>query len=240
MNTPDSATSTAAPSASSKAASASPKPTVTLYGTPISRTFRCLWMAHEFGLDFQFVPLDFRKGETRTPAHLARNPNGHVPVLEDGDVTLWESLAINLYLAKKHGGPLAPATVAEDGAITMWALWAANEVERPVVQVLLHRVFMPPERRDESKVAQALQDLAAPLGVLEAALAQSPWLVGARCTVADINTASIIDWLAAPEAFATRPALSDWFARCKARPAYAAAKAMQANPGVLRRMKPDA
>src|SRR6185437_3394897 len=80
-----------------------------IYGVARSRTFRTLWMAKELGLDYEHVKIDFATGDTRTPAHLALNPNGHVPVIDDDGFVLWESMAINLYLAKKYGaGTLYP------------------------------------------------------------------------------------------------------------------------------------
>jgi glutathione S-transferase len=67
-----------------------------IYGVARSRTARVLWMAKELGLDYEHVKVDFATGETRQPAHLALNPNGHVPVIDDDGVILWESMAINL------------------------------------------------------------------------------------------------------------------------------------------------
>src|SRR5205085_12420880 len=77
-----------------------------IYGVARSRAFarvRTLWMAKELGLDYEHVKVDFATGETRTPVHLALNPNGYVPVIDDNGFVLWESMAINLYLAKKYG-----------------------------------------------------------------------------------------------------------------------------------------
>src|SRR5438445_3431194 len=72
-----------------------------IYGVARSRAARVLWMAKELGLDYQHIKVDFATGETRAPAHLALNPNGHVPVIDDDGFILWESMAINLYLDRK-------------------------------------------------------------------------------------------------------------------------------------------
>ena len=74
-----------------------------IHGTYPSRVYRVLWLANELGLDYEQVPTRFWDGSTKTPEFLAINPNGRVPAIEDGAFRLWESLAINLYLAKKHG-----------------------------------------------------------------------------------------------------------------------------------------
>ena len=92
--------------------------TVKIYGSMRSRATRCVWAAEETGVPYELVAV----ADTRAADFLKINPNGRVPALVDGDLRLFESLAINLYIAKKHGGPLAPKDVAEDGAMTMWSL----------------------------------------------------------------------------------------------------------------------
>ena len=73
-----------------------------IYGIPRSRAFRTLWMAKELGLEYENIAIDMGKGETRSPDYLAINPNGHIPAIDDDGVILWESMAVNLYLAKKY------------------------------------------------------------------------------------------------------------------------------------------
>jgi len=85
-----------------------------IYGVARSRAFRVLWMAQELGLDYQHVKVDFASGETREPGFLALNPNGQVPVIDDDGFILWESMAINLYLAKKYGAGEFYPTRLED------------------------------------------------------------------------------------------------------------------------------
>jgi glutathione S-transferase len=82
-----------------------------LYGTSMSRAVRSLWALEEAGVEYEHVPVGFT-GETRKPEYLKINPNGHMPALDDNGTTLWESMAINLYIAEKYGkAPLWPATV---------------------------------------------------------------------------------------------------------------------------------
>src|SRR5262252_718573 len=113
---------------------------LTIYGVYRSRASRNLWLAGELGIPFKHVPVlqlyrlagssaNVGVLHTKSPEFIKLNPNGHVPSIEDDGLVLHESLAINLYLAKKHGGPLAPANVAEDGEMAMWSLWAATELE---------------------------------------------------------------------------------------------------------------
>jgi len=209
---------------------------LTIYGAYRSRASRAIWLANELGLAFKHVPVmqlyrlsaeaATRTRNTRSPEFLAVNPNGHIPAIDDDGLILSESLAINLYLAKKHGGPLAPADLAEDALMTMWALWAAIQVEPHSIQVLNHRLARRPEERDPEVAAAAIRALRAPLGVLDEALARSGSIVGGRFTVADINTAEVLRYaLPAPELFEAAPRVRAWLAACHARPAF---KAMMA------------
>ncbi len=205
---------------------------LTIYGVYRSRASRCIWLAHEIGLPFKHVPVmqAYRLDNpdapdaplnTRSPAFLTINPNGHIPSIDDDGLVLHESLAINLYLAKRYGDTLGPADVAEDGQMGMWALWAATEVEPHSIQVLYHRVSYPPADRNPAVAQAAIDALRKPLEVLDQALAATGFLVGGRFTVADINVAEVVRYaLPAPELFEATPALRGWLAACHARPAY--------------------
>lgn len=200
-----------------------------IYGNARTRANRAIWMAEELGLAYQVIPVDVAKGEARAPWFLAINPNGHVPAIDDEGFHLCESMAINLYLARKHGGPLAPRDAHEEGLAAQWSFWAVTEMEGPGLEVLFHRALLPPDKRDETKVAAALTTLEGPAGVLDAALARRDWLAADRFTVADLNTAAIAGYLrAAPEFLSRFPKLADWLGRCGARPAF---RAMAAKRG---------
>jgi glutathione S-transferase len=205
---------------------------LTIYGVYRSRASRNIWLANELGVPFKLVPVmqlyrlpgpDAAKSvlNTKSPEFLKVNPNGHVPSIDDDGLILHESLAINLYLAKKHGGPLAPATLAEEGQMAMWALWAANEVEGNALTVLNHRVAKPPAERDPKLAQAAIEALRAPFAVLDKELAATGFLVGGRFTVADINTAEVVRYaMAAPELFEAAPRVKAWLAAAHARPAF--------------------
>ena len=123
--------------------------TLKIYGVARSRAFRTLWMAKELGLDYEHIKVDFATGETRRPEHLALNPNGHVPVIDDDGFILWESMAINLYLAKKYGKDgIYPALLADEARAWQWSFWGMTEVERPVLTALFNRAILPEHQRD--------------------------------------------------------------------------------------------
>lgn len=192
-----------------------------IYGVARSRTIRTLWMAAELGLEYEHIPVAVGAEGSKQPEYLRLNPNGEVPFIDDDGFILSESLAINLYLARKHGGPLQPANVAEIGQAIMWTLWAATGVERNAAHALYNTSSYAPEKRDPAVVKECLEALKAPLAVLDAALVKGGgYLVGGRFTVADLNVVGVLFYLRAnPEALADKPAIRAWYAAALARPA---------------------
>jgi glutathione S-transferase len=207
---------------------------VTLYGVTRSRASRNIWLMNELGQPYEQVPViqAYRLANpeapdapvnTRSPSFLAVNPNGHIPSMKDGDLVLNESLAINLYLARKFGGPLSPASLAEEGEVAMWTLWAATEAEPHAIQILYHRLMKQGDERKPELADAAVVALRQPFQVLNDALAANGHLVGGRFTVADINVAEVIRYASpAPELFEAAPHVKAWLAACQARPAFKA------------------
>ena len=200
-----------------------------IYGVARSRAFRTLWMAKELGLDYEHFKVDFATGETRTPAHLALNPNGHVPVIDDNGFILWESMAINLYLAKKYGRDgFYPARLDDEARAWQWSFWGMTEVERPVLTALFNRAILPEGQRDAAAADAAEKTLAQPLRVLDGALAPAPYLLGQSFTVADLNVASILAWARPAQIdMSAFPKVAEWLRICAERPAARAARQLQ-------------
>jgi glutathione S-transferase len=200
-----------------------------IYGVARSRAFRTLWMAKELGLDHEHIKVDFATGETRTPGFLALNPNGHVPVIDDDGFVLWESMAINLYLAKKHSlGKLYPSGLQDEARAWQWSFWGMTEVERPVLTALFNRAILPEDKRDAAAADAAEKTLAQPLGVLDGALGRSANLLGSDFTVADLNVASILSWARPAQInMAPFPKTAEWLKNCAERPAARAARQLQ-------------
>lgn len=205
---------------------------ITIHGVHRSRASRNIWLCHEMGLAFRHVPV-IQAGRladplapgaplnTRSPEFLKVNPNGMIPAVEVDGMVLTESLAINLYLAKRSGGDLGPRTAGEEARMTEWALWAATGVEPHALNILYHRVMKPEAERDAALADAGEAALRAPFAVLDAALAQDGFLVGGRFTVADLNTAEVVRYaLPAPALFEAAPRVQAWLAACHARPAY--------------------
>ena len=197
-----------------------------IYGLARTRAFRALWIAKELGLDYEHIPTEIGAAGARQPEYLAINPNGRLPAIDDGGFILWESLAITLYLAKKHGR-LYPETLEGEAKAWQWSLWAVQEVDRGVNIWSLHAVRLPPEDRDPQRLAEALKVLSAPFKVLDGALAERPYLLGSDFTVADLNVAAVISRAIDMDLSAT-PHIGDWLKRCLERPAAVAARRLRA------------
>ena len=198
---------------------------ITLYGSMASRAHRVVWMLKELALPFVHVPTAFQDGSTHTPAFLALNPNGRVPALDDDGLVLFESLAINLHLARKYGlAPLdlAPRGIVEEALATQWSFWVVTEIEKPLLLASANRKLFAQSQRVEAEAQIAIGKLARPLQVLDQHLATRAHLLGERFTVADLNVATVMDL--APQcglALADWPRVQAWHQRCLARPAAA-------------------
>jgi len=198
-----------------------------IYGIARTRAFRALWMAMELGLDYEHDPVEIGDAGARTPEFLTINPNGRLPVIVDDGFVLFESLAITLYLAKKHSsGRLYPTTLEGEARAWQWSLWAVTEVDRGVNIWSLHAVRLPPAERDVAKRDEALKVLVAPFRVLDAAVSKQPYLLGSDFTVADLNVAAVISRAIEMDLSAT-PNLKAWLTRCLERPAARQALALK-------------
>src|ERR1700730_83875 len=117
-------------------------------GIAATSAFRVLWVAKDLGLPYEHIPIEIGQAGAHKPEYLAINPNGRLPAIDDEGFALWESLAITLYLAKKHSaGRLYPATLQAEATAWQWSLWSVQEVDRGVNIWSLHAVRLPAEPR---------------------------------------------------------------------------------------------
>jgi glutathione S-transferase len=191
-----------------------------IYGTSMSRAGRALWAADELGIKFEHVPTGIGEAGSRKPDFLKINPNGHVPAIDDDGTVVWESMAINLYLAEKHGkAPLWPSKVEDRARTYQWSFWAMTEIEPHLITILMNRMLLPKEQRNEQAAANAVQALNAPLKVLDQSL-KSGYLLGSEFSIADLNVASVLllATMVGVDMSGT-PAAKAWLEKCLARPA---------------------
>ncbi|VDS09053.1 Disulfide-bond oxidoreductase YghU [Paracoccus haematequi] len=206
---------------------------LTIHGVTRSRASRIVWLCHEIGLEFRQNPViqAYRLADpdapdaplnTHSPSFLALSPAGTIPVIEDDGLTLSESLAATLYLARKYGGDLGPADLSEDALMMQWSFYAATAIEPDALTILfLHAPSRLQAGEDQAHVANAAERLIRPLKVVEAHLATHAHLVGGRFTVADINLAEILRYAQGyAELMGQFPATMAWLEECQSRPAF--------------------
>ena len=196
-----------------------------LFGTARSRALRAVWGMEEVGIAYEHVPVGFGP-DSKTPEYLAVNPNGRIPALIDGDLQLFESMAINLYLAKHYGGALYPSGAADEARAWQWSVWAISEIEPLQMNIVVQKLFTPEEKRNPKIVDSATRGLQRPLRVLDAALAGRDWLLGGQFSVADLNVASVMHLMKNIDfGYAEHANVQRWADACYARPALARALA---------------
>ncbi len=196
-----------------------------IYGSARSRASRTLWMVKELGLAYDHLDYAPRSPETRTAAFLALNPNGSVPVIDDDGFILSESMAINLYLARKHGR-LAPADAKAEALTLQWSLWETDRLDRQVVNYVNHTSGLPEAQRNKVIAELAWADIVPALTTLDGYLAKAKWLVGDDFSVADLNVASAL-YRGLFMDLAKWPNVKSWLERCWDRPAAKAVRAMR-------------
>jgi glutathione S-transferase len=193
-----------------------------IYGHPGSRAARPLWVCRELGLQYEHVPTHFADGGTKSAEFLAINPAGRIPAIDDGGFRLAESMAINIYLAKKHGGELAPQSLEDEARMLQWSFWAMTEVEKSLLAIFMQRAELPPGSAVEKYFRERapIKALEHPLSVLNGHLANQQYLLGDSFTLADLNVASVLSMgLAAKFDFSGYPNVQQWLTRCVSRPA---------------------
>ena len=196
-----------------------------LFGISGSRALRAVWGIEETGIDYEHVPVNYG-ADSKSGDYLAVNPNGRIPALVDGDLTLFESMAINLYLAKRYGGTLYPANAADEARAWQWSVWAISEIEPLQMQIVIQMLFTPEEKKNPKVIPGATKGLQRPLKVLDVALAGRNWLVGDAFSVADLNVASVMHLMKDIRFdYSAYANVQRWADACYARPALARALA---------------
>jgi glutathione S-transferase len=189
-----------------------------LYYHPLSgHSRRVLLVAAHLNLPLELVVVDLPAGEQRGAAHLKRNPNGRVPVLEDGDLMLWESRAIMQYLADQTPGQtLLPTDPRQRAEVNRWLFWCAAHMA-PACGILVRERFVKSlsgRAADPTEVARGEELFAQTAAVLDAHLADKIWVAHGRVTLADFSLAAGFA-LAGPARLpiADYPSLRAWLGR---------------------------
>lgn len=202
-----------------------------IYGAAHSRAFRVIWLANEIGVPYEHVPLTFNvpDAQCKESWYVALNPNANLPTIDDDGFVMWETGAINLYLASKYSSPLNPATPQDHGRMLQWAFFATTEIEPAMLTLLVHRMVLPPEQRNADLADRSEQTLRAKLAVLEQQLARTPFFGGQRWNMADFMLACVLYVVKIRMKYdlSAYPRLDSWLTASINRPAALAARKLR-------------
>ncbi len=151
-----------------------------LHFAPNSRAGRIVWLLEELDLPYDLNRMDFHPKDLKSDEHRARHPLGRVPVLDDGDISIFESGAIVEYVLERHkNGGLKPAVdAAEFPQYLQWYHYCEGMVMPPINTIVVQTILLPPERRDETVLGQAQKLLTRAMAPIEEALAGKDYLIG--------------------------------------------------------------
>jgi glutathione S-transferase len=187
-----------------------------------SNVQKVVWTVDELGLEHKRHTVGGAFGGNHEPSYLEMNPNGLVPVLRDGDITIFESNAIVRYLAARYGeGSLRPTLPKAVAAAEQWMEWQTTTVVPAISAIFWNKVRLPAAQRNDKAIANAEATLMNVLPIADRALASSPWFAGDSFSFGDI-VLGVLYWRYShldcrkPET----PNISRWFAALQKRPAY--------------------
>ena len=154
---------------------------LTLHFAPNSRAGRILWLLEELALPYELNRMDFHPKDLKSDAHRARHPLGRVPVLDDGDISIFESGAIVEYILERHkNGGLKPDVASPlFPEYLQWFHYCEGMVMPPINTIVVQTILLPPDRRDEKVLGQAQRLLTKALEPVNDSLAGRDYLIGA-------------------------------------------------------------
>lgn len=193
-----------------------------IYGQARSRAFRVIWLAKEANIAYEHVPVTIMgdQPECKAPWYVAMNPNARVPTIDDDGFVMWETAAINLYLAEKYRASIYPTTPQGKGRMLQWALYVSNDIEPPMIAMYQHRVLFATEKRNAALADTSEAQLLLRLQTLEAQLEKTPYFGGAQWDMADFMVASVLYTLTAIQYDLSKfPKLKAWLYASIERPA---------------------
>ena len=196
---------------------------IQLYWSPRSRSFSAIWLLEETGLPYERMLTDISTGAQKAPEYLDINPMGKVPGLKDGEAALGEASAICAYIADRYPeAKLAPAvTDPRRARYLQWLFFSPGCIEPAIIQIFT-KIEIPTSTAAWGSATQVFD-------VLEAALANGPWILGEEFSAADIMIGSGLNFAVRLfKIIPSRPSFDAYVARCMARPAFQAAEKIAA------------
>ncbi len=193
-----------------------------LFGSPVSTcTRKVLATLNETKTPFDFVAIDFAKGEHKAPAHMARQPFGQVPALDDDGFKMYEARAMARYIDAKAGGPLTPKDLQGRARMEQWISVETENFAPHAMKFIYHSVFKREQPAEVLTKAGAGLDVA--YGAMDRQLAETPYLAGETLSIAEYCYAPYLDYLPLTPAASkidAFPHVKKWWAAVHERPAW--------------------
>jgi len=202
---------------------------IKFFYSPRSSASRCHMALEELGVPYEKVRIHLDKGDQKKPDFLAINPNGKIPAIVDGDVKVFESLAILLYLGARYGtekGLWPKLGTPEQGEALSWMMWSGSEIHHALFSVVLNACDIPwahpKEHRSAFIAEEGRKGWATSIAILDKRLEGRDFLLGKSYSLADTAVGSIVSM---GPMFASLPMdgrnVSAWVARLQGRPSFA-------------------
>ncbi|MGE0787515.1 MAG: glutathione S-transferase family protein [Sandaracinaceae bacterium] len=200
---------------------------ITFYYAPFSSAGPVYSALHELDVPYDLVKLDLAKGDQRTPEHLARNPNGKVPTVVIDGTPMFEACAIMQWLGDRYGVDrgLWPAADAPERLTAMaWSTWAYVTLGPSVRQIVLSNGKRVPELESQAHWEHAQHEFQTHVGILDARLAEQPYMLGDRYTLVDLIVGCVVMYGASQGGdLSAAPRVAAWTQRLQGREAVRAA-----------------
>jgi glutathione S-transferase len=196
------------------------------YYAPWSSATTCLWAIEELGVACEKVRVDLAKKETHTPAFLAMNPNGKVPLLVHDGVPIYESVAILCHLGETFGveKKLFPEPGIQRAQAFQWLVWMNVSLGAAVYKSMQNSEQTPAELRNPKLAAVGKGEVDKHLRMLDAHLEGKQFIVGDGFTLVDVHLCGAAMWISKLGFdLATWPRIDAWAKRCQDRAGLAAA-----------------
>jgi glutathione S-transferase len=195
---------------------------IKLFGNPMSTcTRKVLATLHETNTPFELDAVDFGKGENKQPTHMARQPFGQVPAIDDDGFAMYESRAIARYIDAKAGGKLTPTDLKHRAKMDQWMSVEVEDFTPHAMKFVYEHIFKRPQPAEV--MTNATQRLELACSVLDKNLTGKTFMVGDQFTLADITYAPYIEYAIntpAKDIFAKHPNFMAWWGRVRERPSW--------------------
>jgi len=186
---------------------------------PVTRDLRVLWALEETGIPHRIQPLDFFRGDLKSPDYLGVQPFGQIPAIDDDGFVLFESAAIVLHLAEKSRQLLPPDRRGR-ALVTQWAFAAVNSVEPELAQLFVLDHFAADQSWAKQRRPELVTRAGAKLAHLDAVLAKREYLVADAFGAADILMSHTLRLAQHTDLLRAAPSVAAYQARCEARSAW--------------------